>query len=216
MKNPLPCLTVSLLAPLVAHSAASLKLSAPLDYQVVQRTSAGIGMLTIAGEILSPATNLTAVEVRVHSGNFSALRKLAARFDGGEFSAETDAPAGGWYRVEVRVLNGDTVLAESAVEHVGVGEVFVVAGQSNSANHGAEKQTTRTGRVATFDGRGWRLANDPQPGASGAGGSFLPPFGDAMAERFNVPIGESQRELISSGSRAGLLVPPGYVGMLFC
>jgi hypothetical protein len=43
--------------------------------------------------------------------------------------------------------------------------------------------------VASFNSRGWQLANDPQPGASGAGGSFLPPFGDAMAERFNVPVG---------------------------
>ena len=91
--------------------------------------------------------------------------------------------------MEVRVLSGDKVFAESSVEHVGVGEVFVVAGQSSSANHGEEKQTTKTGRVATFDGRRWQLANDPQPGASGGGGSFLPPFGDAIAERFNVPVG---------------------------
>jgi hypothetical protein len=33
------------------------------------------------------------------------------------------------------------------------------------------------------------MANDPQPGASGDGGSFIPSFGDAMALRFRVPIG---------------------------
>jgi hypothetical protein len=33
------------------------------------------------------------------------------------------------------------------------------------------------------------LSNDPQPGASGSGGSFLPPFGDLMVQRFNVPVG---------------------------
>ena len=43
--------------------------------------------------------------------------------------------------------------------------------------------------MAAFDGTGWQPANDPQPGASGAGGSFLPPFGDAVAEKFGVPVG---------------------------
>jgi hypothetical protein len=43
--------------------------------------------------------------------------------------------------------------------------------------------------VAAFDGDRWQLANDPQPGATGTGGSFLPPFGDAVAEKFGVPVG---------------------------
>ena len=81
------------------------------------------------------------------------------------------------------------VLGEAAVEHVGVGDVFVVAGQSNSSNHGQEKQITTTGLVAAFDGKHWQLANDPQPGASGDAGSFMPPFGDAMAGKFQVPVG---------------------------
>jgi hypothetical protein len=70
-----------------------------------------------------------------------------------------------------------------------VGEVFVVAGQSNSANHGAEKQRTRTNRVAAQAGNHWQPANDPQPGATGNGGSFLPAFGDALVEKFDVPDG---------------------------
>lgn len=100
-------------------------------------------------------------------------------------------------------------MAEARVEHVGVGEVFVVAGQSNSANHGEERQSPRTGRVASFSGNAWGLAHDPQPGASGSGGSFLPAFGDALAERLNVPIGlmacgvgaTSVREWLPKGSK---------------
>jgi hypothetical protein len=33
------------------------------------------------------------------------------------------------------------------------------------------------------------LAKDPQPGASGDAGSFMPPFGDAIAAKFRVPVG---------------------------
>jgi hypothetical protein len=109
----------------------------------------------------------------------------------------------------VRAVQGATVVAGVSVEHVGVGDVFVIAGQSNSANHGEEKLTTQTKRVASFDGKKWRLSSDPQPGASGGGGSFVPPFGDAMAEKFDVPIGivatgvgaTSVREWLPKGAR---------------
>ena len=65
----------------------------------------------------------------------------------------------------------------------------MIAGQSNAGNHGRDKQSTRTGLVSAFDGRNWQVANDPQPGATGNGGSFAPAFGDAMAEKFGVPVG---------------------------
>ena len=80
-------------------------------------------------------------------------------------------------------------MAVAAVEHVGVGEIFVVAGQSNSANYGEEMHTNCTGQVAAFDGSKWLLARDPMPGATGNKGSFMSLFGDAMQETFHVPIG---------------------------
>ena len=98
-------------------------------------------------------------------------------------------PSAGWYRVEVRGLKDGKTVAEAAVEHVGLGEVFIVAGQSNAANHGSEKQMTKSQLVSSFDGKQWSIANDPQRGASGNGGSFIPAFGDAMTARYGVIIG---------------------------
>jgi hypothetical protein len=168
----------------------ALRLFSPQDCQVCQRSSNDKGTITIRGEFTGAITNTTTIEARlVAEGKAGKWTKLPVLFDGAKFSTDMDAPAGGWYRADVRVLNGRQVLAENSLQHVGVGEVFVVAGQSNSANHGEERQTTKTGRVASFNGRGWQLANDPQPGASGGGGSFLPPFGDAISQRFNVPVG---------------------------
>src|SRR5208337_2936165 len=43
--------------------------------------------------------------------------------------------------------------------------------------------------VASFGGSKWVLANDPQPGGSGNGGSFMPAFGDALYKKYGVPIG---------------------------
>ena len=174
----------------IAHGGPAITLSSPLDYQVMQRTSKKQGVIAISGKFTDSAVKTCTIEARLLvSGQAGKWRRLAVNPKRGHFEARWDAPAGGWHRLEVRARAGDAVLAESVVEHVGLGEVFVIAGQSNSANHGAEKQNTTTGQVAAFDGQRWRPAHDPQPGASGGGGSFLPPFGDAMAGKFHVPIG---------------------------
>ena len=199
--------------------AATLTLTAPLDYQVVQRETRDRGNIAIEGRLVEVETKDITLEARiVRTGTTGEWRKLPVTFTGERFLATMGSPAGGWYRVEVRALSGDSVLAGAAVEHVGVGEVFVVAGQSNAANYGEERQSTKSGQVVTFDGEHWQLGNDPQPGAGGAGGSFLPPFGDAMAQRFGVPVGfvacgigaTSVREWLPKG--AGFPNPPTLTG----
>ena len=167
--------------------AATLSLSSPVDYQIIQRESKDLGHVTIVGHFAGGKSAV--VQARIGGGAAARWQTLSAKFTGQTFEAVIEAPAGGWHRLEVRALEGDKTLAEAAVAHVGVGETFVVAGQSNSANHGEEKQIAKDGRVTTFDGQRWQLARDPQPGATGSGGSFMPPFGDAMAKRFDVPIG---------------------------
>ena len=170
----------------------TLALVSPVDFEVIQRNRQNKASAKIAGALSmvdpDPTIRLETRLVGNGAGD-GAWQRLESTVRQSGFQGAIQIPAGGWYRVDVRALSGDRVVAETFVEHVGVGEVFVVAGQSNSANHGEERQTTRTGKVASFDGKHWHAANDPQPGASGDGGSFLPPFGDAIAERFKVPVG---------------------------
>jgi hypothetical protein len=169
--------------------ATELKLHSPVDYQIFQRSTKDFGTITIYGEDVSQG-DLEARIIPVGKNEQECpFRKLFSEPTKFGFKATLGAPPGGWYRFEIRLVEKGAVVADASVEHVGIGEVFVVAGQSNSANHGAEKQSTKTGLVASFDGTKWQLANDPQPGASGGGGSFMPPLGDALATRFNVPIG---------------------------
>lgn len=93
---------------------------------------------------------------------------------------------------------GGKEVAHGSVAQVGNGEVFVLARQSNSTNHGQEKQTTKTQRVASFAGKAWRIANDPQPGSSVGGGSFVPSFGDASLRKRNVPVGNPMQRGFST------------------
>lgn len=121
----------------------------------------------------------------------ASLKTLADHGHGGSESATPWAPNG--------LSPIFQTVAKGKVAHVGVGEVFVGAGQSNSTNCGGIGSTHRrdgrtktlTRRVSTFDGSQWRIADDPQPGAHDVHnrGSFWPAFGDAMATRFGVPIG---------------------------
>jgi len=106
-------------------------------------------------------------------------------------SGQLPVIAGGFYRVEIRAINTVDQPTLLTIQNVGVVEVFVIAGQSNSTNYGEVPQTTQTGMVTTFSGTEWSLANDPQPGVQDGSrkGSFIPSFGDALYRRYHVPIG---------------------------
>ena len=188
-----------------------LTLLSPMDYQVVQRQTTTEGALRLQGKTTATAEKWQyRLLGKPMSGKADeAWHDFPSPMTNGAFCFTVKTPAGGWYRLELRGINGDQTAAEASVAHVGIGEVFIVAGQSNAGNHGAEKQVTKTGNVASFDGNRWVLANDPQHGASGDSGSFMPAFGDAMNARFHVPIGivaiaegaTSVRQWLPRGSR---------------
>ena len=164
----------ALLLLLVPGPLFALTLDSPRDRQVFQRFNATTGHVTLAGTSDKP------LRYRL-TGDWQTLEPDATTH---RFDARIETKAGGWYRLEVEA--GE---AKTTVEHVGVGEVFIVAGQSNAGNYGSEKLTLQSDRVSAFDGKNWTLANDPQPGAGGKNGSFIPAFADAMVQRFDVPIG---------------------------
>ncbi len=171
--------------------AGPLTILSPRELQVIQRYSRERGVVFVSGRV-RPDLAADTVQVRVTGGKAPAdWQKLAYVPASHSFSGHLDLPAGGWYKLEVRSMQGGKEVAAAAVAQFGIGEVFVGAGQSNSTNYGQERTQSASGMVSSFDGTGWRLANDPQPGTHdrSSGGSFWPAFGDAMYGRFQVPIG---------------------------
>jgi hypothetical protein len=142
-----------------------------LDGAVLQRDEDGHARL----RLLPPAGS----RVLVDGGD----AHVAAR---GQDVVEVLVPGGGWR--EVRILRGD---AELAVARVLAGEVFVVAGQSNSANWGEERLSSTDERVRAFDGRAWNAADDPLEGVQddSRGGSPWPVTGAVLARELDCGIG---------------------------
>lgn len=203
------CVAVAALRTTVA-TAAAITVSQPVDLQVVQRAADGMGLVTVAGAMSEMPEEGNSIEVRIVDGTTAGQwLRPDVTFEGRSFATVLTLPAGGWYRLECRLLRNGSPVAESAVDRVGVGEVFVVAGQSNSANHGEGRNRPRSDRVVTCEGRTWRQAEDPQPGASGGGGSFMPALGDMLVEALDVPVGfvacgigaTSVREWLPQGER---------------
>jgi hypothetical protein len=177
-------ITVFLIALPAAAAGQDVGLSSPRDYQIFQRRTRASGEVLVSGRA---SVDCDRVEAKLTGG------WVRLRFDrqAKTFQAGLPAAAGGFYPLAVRLLLRGKTVAETSVPHVGVGEIFVVAGQSNATNYGEVRQQTISGMVVTFDGDNWRLANDPQPGVqdSSSSGSFIPPFGDALYEKYRVPIG---------------------------
>ncbi|MFA6563344.1 MAG: sialate O-acetylesterase [Verrucomicrobiia bacterium] len=180
--------------PMVEEVEQDLTLLSPKNFQVFQRQARFRGRIIVSGRV---KPECDAVEARLSGKSLEGrwlpnewlpvpLEKITQRF-----YAEMPTPAGGWYALQVRALKENQPVAKAGADKVGVGEVFVGAGQSNITNSGQERTTQTSGMVASFGGNHWQLADDPQPGVHDTtrGGSFWPTFGDAMYARFRVPIG---------------------------
>ncbi len=70
---------------------------------------------------------------------------------------------GGWYKLEVRIIVDNAVTFTSTVERVGVGEVFVVAGQSNATggDNNANGPGATDDRVSSVNFQNYNGANSP-------------------------------------------------------
>jgi len=175
-----------------AQNVPSLTVSSPLEYQVFQRSTRLHGTILVRGN----APTATRVEARVEGTSLEGplpgrWQRLALDRTSKEFTGQLPVVAGGFYIVEIKATSPAGPPTSLTVPNVGVGEVFVISGQSNSTNYGEVLQKTQTGMVTSFSGTKWFLANDPQPGVQDDSkkGSFIPSFGDALYRRYHVPIG---------------------------
>lgn len=125
------------ISPLVlGQSTTNLAISLPLNRAVYQRNQAGISLITVKGTYEKQVDQIEARLIPLDGygnagawANWNVLQTLPLNRN---FKGVMTVNQG-WYRLELRgVLNGTVVGDIASVSKVGVGEVFVIAGQSNA------------------------------------------------------------------------------------
>jgi len=211
---------------LAADPTPRLQITTPLPRQVIQRNGyepalahdkapggprLGQGRLTIAGQWSGTATARLLARAVLHEG---CMGKTVDWTDLGEispaaiFEKPLRLPAGGWYRLELQALGADgKTLAESAVEAVGCGEVFLISGQSYAAGANDEllKIDDPLGRSVKYDWveRKWSKADDPFPHVD-TGGTIWPAFANLLQPLLRVPVGLTNVAVGGTASRQWL------------
>jgi hypothetical protein len=136
--------------------------------------------------------------------------------DGTTVAGTVKISAGGWYRLEVRQRVAQETKSIAAVEPFGVGEVFIIAGQSyaDGANDELEKVTEPQGRVVAYDvkKKTWQVAHDPQPNKA-PGGTIWPALGDFLVPVARVPVGFVNVAVGGTASRQWMPGEPLYQGL---
>lgn len=126
------------------------------------------------------------------SGTNTAWQTIATNPVGSFAGSLANVDAGGWYSVEVRSILSELPVDTVTIDKVGVGDIYVTAGQSNSANFGSPAATPADDRVVartSASANAWAIADDPLPIANGTGGSTWSRLGDLLVEAENVPVG---------------------------
>jgi len=110
----------------------------------------------------------------------------------GKLHSSLRIPAGGWYRLELRHQAGTQTTKSLSVEPVGVGEVFLISGQSYAGGYNDEKLkvTEPERRVTAFHWREdrWIVCDDPVPHV-GPEGTVWPALGDLLVPMLRTPVG---------------------------
>ncbi|WII73412.1 sialate O-acetylesterase [Bdellovibrio sp. 22V] len=108
--------------------------------------------------------------------------------------------AGGWYLLELtQVDDSQRTMYKSRVSAFGVGDIYLIAGQSNAAQHAEVKTAAKSSLVVMTDPEThtWAQAADPLPYATvtptrmlnGKGqGSNWPELGDYLVQSQGVPV----------------------------
>ena len=172
-------------------------ITAPTSRHIVQRTTANVGTIEVEGSysVGTPDEIEARAVVMAGAGNNGTTtpwQTIDASPSGGTFAESLiNVSAGGWYQLEVRSVISSTPSNAAVLEKVGVGDIYVTAGQSNSANFAANEapQDDRISARTSTTASTWTLATAPLPISNGGGGNVWTWLANRLIAAEDVPIG---------------------------
>lgn len=159
----------------------AITLLSPSDYQVYQRDATQHADIAITGQYTGTPT---AIEARWKGGAWTTIDAAPA---GGAYAGTLAGQSAGQGTLEVRFANATSV-TDSAI-YVGVGDVYIVAGQSNATGQGTNNQvyTHATLKAGLYNSAGaWKELSDPTHPANK--GSVWPLLATSLMASQGVPV----------------------------
>lgn len=194
---------IAILLTLTSTCFSQIQISFPLERSVFQRDNQNISIINIAGNFEGELDKVEArlVPVKSNQGVLTNWITITTKPEGGYFVGAIQGQ-GGWYTLQLRGWRNESIVVQGSVNRVGIGEVFVIAGQSNAEgllDYGAKPSVDD--RVNCFNYRVadnlWdypyfssfsHIETNTMVGPKGQGSWCWGELGDQLAQRLNVPI----------------------------
>ncbi len=201
-------LALSLVAVSIRTSAQTanpvLKITYPESRAIFQRENDNTSTIYFSGSLYQPVDSVQARLQAEEAGqgtntNWVTIQKNLL---GGIFQGSLRGK-GGWYRLEVQAFVGGTVVNSDVIRKVGIGEVFIITGQSNAQGFqgfGAVGATDDRVNCLTYDNSKLSSLSDPPVptfqqitatsliGPRGQSAWCWGYLGDLLVKQYNVPV----------------------------
>jgi hypothetical protein len=198
------------------RTLSQMSVDYPYNNQVFQRNFVNSAEVSFLGKVPKEANKVEYQLIAIDNGKekSSAWKVLDTAAIGGFYQGKLDI-LGGLYKLKVRSLNKNIVLDSAVLNRFGVGEVYIIAGQSNA--QGIERTYYESGTnnemVITANFSSYYKPQEPDKfsfigennldfptdkfevlknsaiiGPTGASNFFWPQLGEKIANTLNVPV----------------------------
>jgi hypothetical protein len=187
-----------------------ISITSPVNNQVLQRDFDGFGSISITGYAYFPYSRITAHLIPIE-GNGHSMKELNFSPDQitqGFLHSEIRAKTG-WYQLKFIGFSDDGITDTAMVERIGIGEVFLVTGNSNAMGLPGLGAKDASSQVVSFNAINKTLNNEnitvapdvPMPPTSfsvlrkehyifpnGETSWYWGELGDMLSKRWNTPV----------------------------
>lgn len=182
---------------------AQITIHLPLSRSVFQRDNNNTSTIYLSGTSEETLEKIEArlTPIKMGQGVATSWVTVSDKTQNGSFGGSIKG-TGGWYQLEIRGWKNGVVVSQSSVDKVGIGEVFLIAGQSNAeGKRNFGEKASVDDRVNCFDYQKIDFLDEIPPFQSfshiertssiaprGQGTWCWGELGDLLAKRLNVPI----------------------------